>query len=185
MKALCPACRSELPPLPGVPQSRNEDVAAALERNEKIQAIKLVRELTSAGLKEAKDYVECPHPLPTSVRTPAPVDDGDPLKIVCPGCEQALPPIPGVPSSGLAEIAACLVRGEKIQAIKILRQFNSCGLKEAKDYVDCPHVAPTGGGAMSAPSATTRYVPIGCILAGVIVAIMGVVAMVLLMRGNR
>jgi ribosomal protein L7/L12 len=34
------------------------DVADAIRRNQKIEAIKLYREATGVGLKEAKDYVE-------------------------------------------------------------------------------------------------------------------------------
>lgn len=41
-------------PLANVPAA----VADAIQRGEKIQAIKLYREATGVGLKEAKDYVE-------------------------------------------------------------------------------------------------------------------------------
>ncbi len=61
MATTCPACGSPLPPLPGVPEPRMIEVAAAIKRNNLIAAIKFVRELSHLGLKDSKDYVECPH----------------------------------------------------------------------------------------------------------------------------
>jgi len=50
----------------------------------------------------------------------------------CPHCGQP------DPYSDIYEekIQALLRRGEKIQAIKLIRDMTGCGLKEAKDYVD-------------------------------------------------
>lgn len=39
-------------------------------------------------------------------------------------------------SSSLEEIKKLLRKGQKIQAIKLLREESGCGLKEAKDQVD-------------------------------------------------
>lgn len=47
--------KSETPPLPS---DTNQAVLSLLGQNKKIEAIKLVRERTGLGLKEAKDLVE-------------------------------------------------------------------------------------------------------------------------------
>jgi ribosomal protein L7/L12 len=89
-----------------------------------IMAIKLVREATSAGLKECKDFVEGmaagqqPFGVAASFQPPAAV-------------------MPIVLSSDVEhrvrqEIAA----GNKIAAIKLVREATSAGLKEAKDFVE-------------------------------------------------
>ena len=109
------------------PASRNSvaissaDLAAIsvlLAGDNKIAAIKRLRELTGLGLKEAKDYVEA-----------------------MPGAG----PLPSLPSGGsappagvgdLADVHALAQQGRKIEAIKRYRQLTGLGLKEAKDYVD-------------------------------------------------
>ena len=52
--------RTRPPPTPMVPLTGHleDDVRALLEAGQKIEAIKLVRERTGCGLKEAKDHVE-------------------------------------------------------------------------------------------------------------------------------
>jgi ribosomal protein L7/L12 len=101
-----------------VPAQPLDDVRALVERGNKIEAIKRVRELTGLGLKEAKDYVEsmpaysAPPPLPNATaRQPA-------------------------REAGLAEVHTLARQGQKIQAIKLYRELTGVGLKEAKDYVD-------------------------------------------------
>jgi ribosomal protein L7/L12 len=93
-------------------------INALVAGNNKIEAIKCVRELTGLGLKEAKDYVEAmpaAGPLPVLPRTgfTHPAGEGD-----------------------LAEVHALAQQGHKIEAIKRYRQLTGVGLKEAKDYVD-------------------------------------------------
>jgi ribosomal protein L7/L12 len=89
-------------------------VAQLLARGNKIEAIKLVRERTGWGLKEAKDYVEA---LPNAPPLPAPV-------------------APVSAGSMDDEARALLAKGQKIVAIKLVRERTGWGLKEAKDYVD-------------------------------------------------
>ena len=82
-----------------------------IRRNEKIQAIKLYRERTGVGLKEAKDAVEA---LATQY-----------------------PPISHRNTvTGNADYLELARRGETIQAIKLYRERTGAGLKEAKDAVE-------------------------------------------------
>jgi ribosomal protein L7/L12 len=96
-------------------------ISALAAGDNKIAAIKRVRELTGLGLKEAKDYVEAlplaaPADLPTLALKPAVNADA------------ATP--------DLAEVSALLAGGNKIAAIKRLRELTGLGLKDAKDYVE-------------------------------------------------
>jgi ribosomal protein L7/L12 len=90
----------------------------------KIAAIKLVREATNAGLKDAKDFVEglAAGDLPFSGAAPFyPPAAGMPI-VLSPDVEHRV----------RHEIAA----GNKIAAIKLVREATSAGLKEAKDFVE-------------------------------------------------
>ena len=83
-------------------------------QGQKIQAIKLYRELTGVGLKEAKDYVDALESgSQPAAANPAPTASGD-----------------------LAEVHALARQGQKIQAIKLYRELTGAGLKDAKDYID-------------------------------------------------
>jgi ribosomal protein L7/L12 len=141
----CPSCRGALPAIGGDP-ARLAEVAGHIAGRRLIEAIKLVRELTGAGLREAKEYVDCPH-RPLAGREPAPIASshvgrvGSP-GLACPLCARPLPPIPGATRADFAEIAGQLARGNKIAAIKHVRQISGWGLRESKDYADCPHRAP-------------------------------------------
>ena len=95
------------------------EIETALAQGQKIAAIKLYREFTGAGLKEAKEAIEswpaggtgagaAAGPRPTGARlTPA----------------QA------------AEIEAALAQGRRLPAIKLYREFTGAGLKDAKDVI--------------------------------------------------
>jgi ribosomal protein L7/L12 len=96
------------------PAASLEEVHRLALQGQKIQAIKIYRELTSVGLKEAKDYVDA-------------LESG--------GQPAAAVPTP-TPTGSLAEVHALARQGQKIQAIKLYRQLTGAGLKEAKDYVD-------------------------------------------------
>lgn len=82
----------------------------ALRRGKKIEAIKLYIEATGVELKEAKDAVET-------------------MKVGSP------PPLPS-PAAALATVHEALLRGDKIEAIKLYREATGVGLKEAKDAVE-------------------------------------------------
>jgi ribosomal protein L7/L12 len=93
-------------------------------RGQKIEAIKRVRELTGLGLKEAKDYVEL-LPQAATIATASytePTSHAVPTVRLDPAAE-----------SQLRELVA---RGQKIEAIKRVRELTGLGLKEAKDYIE-------------------------------------------------
>lgn len=87
----------------------------------KIEAIKLVRERTGLGLKEAKDYVEAiPNVVPLSQHVQSQI-----------GSE-----------SLQQEAIALKAQNKAIEAIKLVRERTGLGLKEAKHYVDALENAP-------------------------------------------
>jgi ribosomal protein L7/L12 len=106
-------------PRTGIDSSPLElEVIRLLEQRKKIQAIKVVREHTRLGLKEAKDLVE------DVERTG----------------RLTLPPLPTAPYLDDVDVmdrARELKRdGKAIEAIKLIRQHSKLGLKEAKDLYD-------------------------------------------------
>ena len=90
-----------------------QHIADLIRQGKKIEAIKLLRETTGIGLKEAKDEVERlmagEGPLETQ---------GDRTDI--------LP----------EEVIVLARQGKKIEAIKLLRETTGIGLKEAKAQVE-------------------------------------------------
>jgi ribosomal protein L7/L12 len=116
----CVSCKAELPPpedvddvsTSGPAQSLDSRVLALTREGRKIEAIKLYRDLTGAGLAEAKNAVEALEregSLPQK-RAGSAADDG--------------------------EILELLRDGQKIRAIKLYRDRTGAGLKEAKDAVE-------------------------------------------------
>lgn len=89
------------------------DAHEMLQRGEKIAAIKLVREATALGLKAAKDLVESWHVVAERPMGRARVH-----------------------SDWEAEARQLVKRGDKIQAIKLVREATALGLKEAKELVE-------------------------------------------------
>src|SRR5262245_43442110 len=87
-----------------------EDVRAALNRGDKIGAIRLLREQMGLGLAEAKAAVDA---VQMSVLQPV----------------QSTDQLPRV-------VTEALSAGRKIEAIKLLREATGLGLKEAKLKVD-------------------------------------------------
>ncbi len=85
------------------------EVYFLLARGRKIEAIKMVRELTEMGLKEAKDYVD------SLARSRSPDASKETLEF---------------------EARELLAQGRKIEAIKKVMVLTAMGLKEAKDFVD-------------------------------------------------
>ena len=100
-----------------------DQVRALLRQRQKIQAIKLVRERTGIGLKEAKDAVE---EVERTDRLPADLPSGRGMKTR------------GAPVAGefLAEARLLKERRRAIEAIKLIRAHTGLGLKEAKDLYD-------------------------------------------------
>jgi len=89
------------------------NVLEALQRGDTIGAIKLLRQSSGLGLKEAKDIID----LHVS---------GNPVFIA-----------PAAPVDSLpAPVRDALSKGNKIEAIRLLREQTGLGLKEAKDAVE-------------------------------------------------
>ncbi|MBC8115979.1 MAG: ribosomal protein L7/L12 [Candidatus Saccharimonas sp.] len=100
-------------------------VRRLLADGQKIEAIKVLREATGAGLAEAKQAVEA-------------IERGEFLEAA------------GLDGDFEGELLRLLQAGRKIEAIKRYRERNPCGLKEAKDFVEALAaqrgiVAPRGG----------------------------------------
>ena len=110
-------------PLPHVPPDVVDEALRICQQGNKIAAIKLVRERTGLGLREAKDVVEAAERgerQRIAPAAPAPAAAGD-------GSNGALDD---------AELRALVAEGQKIQAIKRVREHTGWGLAEAKDYVE-------------------------------------------------
>jgi ribosomal protein L7/L12 len=102
----------------------------ALQRGKLIEAIKLLR-ASGIGLKEAKDAI-------------AAHMNGTPAPAVTPSGGFSAN-VPGAPLP--AAVVAALEQGNKIEAIKLLRQQTGLGLNEAKDAVDAyDHTHARSGG---------------------------------------
>jgi ribosomal protein L7/L12 len=91
-------------------------LAELVKAGRTLEAIKLVREVTGCGLKEAKDAVD------QLARGEAPT---------------AAPARTGQADEVLAEAVRGLMRqGRKIEAVKLYRERTGCGLKDAVDAVN-------------------------------------------------
>jgi ribosomal protein L7/L12 len=125
--------REQRPPASPVTDQR---VVALIGAGKKIEAIKLQRELTGDGLKDAKEAIEAVK-APLSVARP-------------PERREVMPP------AQLDQALLLLVReGRKIEAIKLHREQTGLGLRESKDHID----ALEAKGAAKAPRATARPPP--------------------------
>ncbi len=113
------------PPLPPPPAGVGDDTVAVVQalvaQGQKIEAIKHVRQMTGWGLKEAKNYVDA-------------LQSGSPPPML-PNPRALAPTQPDL-AQGEPELRALLAQGQKIEAIKRVRQMTGWGLNEAKDYVD-------------------------------------------------
>jgi ribosomal protein L7/L12 len=90
-----------------------------LAQGQQIEAIKLVRQKTNWGLKEARDYVnQLARQQPSGLS---------------PGTVQS--PLP-LPTSVQLKVQQLLANGQKIAAIKLVRQSTGWSLSAAKDYVE-------------------------------------------------
>ncbi len=109
--------RAEVPPSAAV-STADPEVIAQLSRGNKIAAIQRMRELTGLGLREAKDLVDGLERTLQANGTPA---------AASPSAADALAD---------PEVRALVAQGNKIAAIKRVRELTGLGLKEAKDLVD-------------------------------------------------
>jgi ribosomal protein L7/L12 len=112
---LCPNCGAILPESIGSAQALEDwkkQVCALLANDQKITAIKLYRERTGVGLKEAKDAVEAIQ----WGEQPQDPEDGD--------------------NQFHQILISLLKQGRKIDAIKVYREVTGSGLKESKDVIE-------------------------------------------------
>jgi ribosomal protein L7/L12 len=120
-------------------------VRAALADGLKIEAIKLYREASGAGLAEAKKFVEDLE----AGRTPG------------------TSPVESASNDDINQIQAAVFAGEKIKAIKLYRESTGEGLKESKDFIDAleDELRRTEPGKFTAPPAKGCGVKVLCFVA--------------------
>ncbi|MBN1452635.1 MAG: ribosomal protein L7/L12 [Anaerolineales bacterium] len=118
----------------GLSTEQEGQIRELIAQGQKITAVKLYRELTGVGLKEAKDAVEA-------------IERGEPVRNVAPLQFDTQ-------NSALLEdqIKQLLLKRQKIQAVKIYREAHNCGLKDAKDAVDSIEVQMRREASTSLPS---------------------------------
>jgi ribosomal protein L7/L12 len=97
-----------------LPEGDLEKIRSVIAEGNKIDAIKLFRELTGAGLAEAKEAVEA-------------LQAGRPIRGIG---------IQSLSDEDVNEIQAAIFAGNKIEAIKVVRAATGMGLKGAKDFVE-------------------------------------------------
>ena len=133
-------------------QSLPANVADALQRGNKLEAIKLLRDATGLGLKEAKDAVESAQ---------AGADRATPLK--------------GHSSPMSAQVKAAIEQGNKLEAIKLFREHNGVGLKEAKDAIDAAFegrqtvAADASPGAVAQTGSPLKWFAVAAVVAAIVV----------------
>jgi ribosomal protein L7/L12 len=98
--------------------SLKEKVLPLLEQGQIIQAVKMVRELTGMGLKDAKDYVDA-------------LQQGKEPNITI-----QLPGEIKLPENLEMQVKVLIKEGKKIEAIKLVRLHTKIGLKDAKEFVE-------------------------------------------------
>ena len=129
-------------------------VLDALARGQTIEAIKLLREARGLGLKEAKDIVDAQLA-------------GAPSSLPASSFEQTMPA-----GALAANVIDALHRGNKIEAVRLVRDQTGMGLKEAKDAVDAyerthPKTSNTSPGQVSGGGSGMRWL-VAVIVAAVV-----------------
>lgn len=108
-------------------------IADLIREGKKIEAIKLLRDTTGIGLKEAKEEVDRLSIEMSGQASSQPMADA------------RGPDLSGTLSKEVVDLAR---QGQKIQAIKLLREQTGMGLKEAKEQVEAV-TGHKGGGCLS------------------------------------
>ena len=112
-----------------------EELFALIRAGNKIEAIKRLRELSGADLRAAKDAVERMDTLPSTRQALQQLSAARFAARPVPGA--ALPP----------EVVALARAGQRLQAIKRLRELRGGGLKDAKLAIDAAVPPPPASGA--------------------------------------
>jgi ribosomal protein L7/L12 len=126
--------------------SAEVQINSFLQQGQKIEAIKVYREHTGVGLKEAKDAIE---------------------KMQAPG--QKDPPVPVLDTNVELEILSLLEQGQKIQALKLYREKTGYSLYTAKRVVGrmaTEHgiATPPGSGCLGAMAMMAVAVGLACLI---------------------
>ncbi|PZD73086.1 50S ribosomal protein L7/L12 [Acaryochloris thomasi RCC1774] len=122
-------CQPPLSPNAGNPShpswpSLNAEAQDLLIKGHKILAIKLIREQTGWSLKQAKQYAEdLTHPVSE-------------LDTVSQTSTSPMPLAQNLSVDRDAEVRQLVLNGQKIVAIKRVREQTGWGLRESKDYVE-------------------------------------------------
>lgn len=115
-------------------------VVAEIDRligaGQKIQAIKLFRDRTGVGLKEAKDRVEHWSISTTAAHTAAVSNASAAYSSITPAAHTPASVRAALPVSVASEIDRLVADDQKIHAIKRVREHTGLGLREAKNIVD-------------------------------------------------
>jgi ribosomal protein L7/L12 len=157
--ATCPRCgaaiaapeSSRSPPESRYPAVRADDtswhpeIASLAAQGRKIDAIKLYRDRTGAGLAEAKAAVEA-------------LEQGETMTIRASRVTQG--------TSAEADLLDLLRQGQKVEAIKVYRERTGTGLREAKEAIErlaAQHeIAPRGSGCLAMLAVTLAAAGAGC-----------------------
>jgi ribosomal protein L7/L12 len=125
-------------PGPGPAGESEFDVLIVAAGSQKISVIKVVRELTTLGLKEAKDLVDNP-PQPVLERVGQSAAELVRARLELAGATVAVRSHAD-PQAAPEELDVVITASgdRKVSVIKIVRELTFLGLKEAKDLVDGP-----------------------------------------------
>lgn len=110
-------------------QEDTNKLAELIFAGQKIEAIKICREITGLGLREAKEFVEN---LEAQLHEENPTF---PLHLA----STAQPPRPSMgnmPEDDAQKMTELIFAGQKIGAIKMYKEATSLGLKESKQFID-------------------------------------------------
>lgn len=111
-------------PPPGIHMEGDMTLRQLISEKRRIEAVKYVREMAGTSLKEAKDYVDW-----LSYQMQGDGTAGNPVTAMTP--QEKLDA-----AAHDFEVLDALTNGQKINAIKRVRQLTGLGLREAKDFVD-------------------------------------------------
>ena len=114
---------------PDIPENKRRELLELIGQGRKIDAVKVYREVTGLGLKEAKDAVEAmgfapQDPLSGGLRNPPPPAGASPSTLS------------NLSSAQQGSIRELIRQNRKIEAIKLYREATGLGLKESKDAVE-------------------------------------------------
>jgi ribosomal protein L7/L12 len=141
----CHNCRAELPDADEVPPPPDGDkLADLIKRGEKIGAVKLYRERTGVGLKEAVDAIEA-------------MQRGEQ-----PRRHTAVEAIP----AEFPDVVSLIEQGKKIAAIKLYREKTGAGLANSKAAVEALAVEQ----GITFPRSGCAGVVLACVVIGFVVA---------------